>query len=145
MKTLVSAVLGILMVVSFPGSAFAAKAKDGEKVDFGKREYQANCANCHGVGGKGDGPIADLLTKKSTDLTVLSKNNGGIFPIARLYEVIDGTKEVKIHGPRDMPVWGQEYSTKAAEYYRDVDYDPEVYVRARILALIDYIHRLQSK
>ena len=81
MKTLVSAVLGILMVVSFPGSAFAAKATNGEKADVGKREYQANCANCHGVGGKGDGPIADLLTKKATDLTTLAKKNGGVFPI----------------------------------------------------------------
>lgn len=143
MKTLVSAVLGIFMLVSFSGLAFAAKA--GEKTDIGKSEYQANCANCHGVGGKGDGPIADLLTKKATDLTMLTKSNGGVFPIARIYEVIDGTKAVKIHGSRDMPVWGQEYSVRAAEYYRDVDYDPEVYVRARILTLIDYIHRLQSK
>jgi len=143
MKILASAVLGVFMIVLFSGSAFAAKG--GEKSDVGKQEYQANCASCHGVSGKGDGPIADLLTKKAGDLTLLSRNNGGVFPISRIYEVIDGTKEVKIHGTRDMPVWGQEYSVRAAEHYRDVDYDPEVYVRARILTLIDYIHRLQSK
>jgi len=27
----------------------------------------------------------------------------------------------------------------------DTPYDPEVYVRTRILALIDYIYRLQAK
>jgi hypothetical protein len=34
---------------------------------------------------------------------------------------------------------------KAGEYYMDVPYDSEAYVRARILALIDYISRLQVK
>jgi hypothetical protein len=24
------------------------------------------------------------------------------------------------HGTRDMPIWGQEYGVKAAEYYMDV-------------------------
>ena len=143
MKTMVSATLGILMLALFSG--FALAAKSGEKTDIGKSEYQAYCANCHGLSGKGDGPIADLLTKKAADLTVLSRTNGGVFPIARIYEVIDGTKDVKIHGSRDMPIWGQVYSIKAAEYYRDVDYDPEVYVRSRILTLIDYIHRMQAK
>lgn len=143
MKTLLSAVLGVLMLASFSSITFAAKS--GGKADIGKNEYQANCANCHGLGGKGDGPIAHLLTKKAADLTLLSRNNGGVFPIARIYEVIDGTKEVQIHGSRDMPIWGQEYRMRAAEYYRDTDYDPEVYVRSRILTLIDYIHRLQAK
>lgn len=41
--------------------------------------------------------------------------------------------------------WGRDYRIKAAEYYFDVPYDPEVYVRGRILALIDYINRIQAK
>ena len=44
-----------------------------------------------------------------------------------------------------MPVWGYEYRVQAAEHYIDAPYDPEVYVRARILSLIDYIYRLQQK
>jgi hypothetical protein len=65
--------------------------------------------------------------------------------MAQVYEVIDGRKEVQAHGPRDMPIWGADYSVKAAEHYVDVPYDPESYVRARILALIEYINRLQAK
>ena len=116
----------------------------GERVDFGKREFDANCATCHGPSGKGNGPITDLLTKRPPDLTQLSKNNGGVFPMARLYDVIDGSG-VQAHGTRDMPIWGQDYRVRAAEYYVDVPYDPEAYVRVRILALLEYINRLQAK
>jgi hypothetical protein len=44
-----------------------------------------------------------------------------------------------------MPIWGRDYQVKAAEYYMDVPYDAEAYVRTRILALVDYLNRLQAK
>jgi hypothetical protein len=44
-----------------------------------------------------------------------------------------------------MPVWGRDYNLKAAEYYMDVPYDPDAYVRGKILSLIDYIYRMQVK
>ncbi len=44
-----------------------------------------------------------------------------------------------------MPVWGTAYRIQAAEHYMDAPYDPESYVRARVLALIEYINRMQSK
>lgn len=125
--------------------AVSGAASAGEKKDIGKMEYQSNCASCHGVQGKGDGVNKPWLTKSPSDLTVLSKQNGGVFPFARVYEVIDGRQDVKGHGSRDMPVWGYDYSVKAAEYYMDVPYDAEGFVRARILALIDYVNRLQGK
>lgn len=115
-----------------------------QKTDMGKSEFEANCAACHGANGKGNGPITDLLKKGPPDLTQLAKKNGGALPVARLYEVIDGAA-VAGHGTREMPVWGREYRVKAGEYYMEVPYDPEVYVRGRILALIDYINRLQEK
>ena len=130
----------VAAMIAAPGSTAAA-----EKIDFGKREYQANCAGCHGASGKGDGPYNAFLNKSSSNLTVLAKNNGGVFPMARVYEVIDGRQEVPAHGKRDMLIWGADYAVKAAEYYVDVPYDPESYVRARILALIEYINRLQAK
>lgn len=143
MKMPVSAVLAVAASLALPSVVLAAKK--AEKVDIGKREWVANCAACHGTDGKGSGTITDLLTKSPGDLTTLAKRNNGVFPVARVYEVIDGTKEVKGHGTRDMPIWGQEYSQRAAEYYQDVDYDPEAYVRTRILSLIDYLYRLQVK
>lgn len=116
----------------------------GEKIDAGKREFEAKCASCHGVSGKGNGPITDLLKKSPPDLTLLAKNNNGVLPVARLYDVIEGG-DVQAHGGRDMPVWGRDYRIQAGEYYGEVPYDPEAYVRGRILMLIDYLNRIQAK
>jgi len=126
--------------------AIAATGALGQgKVDLGKREYDANCASCHGPKGMGDGPTRPYLNKSPTNLTTLARDNKGVLPVNRLYESIDGTLTVPGHGTRDMPTWGNQYRTKAAEYYMDVPYDAEAFVRARILALIEYISRLQVK
>lgn len=131
-----------LVCAAFTVSALA-QAKS-ERVDLGKREFEAKCASCHGVSGKGNGPLAELLTKRAADLTALAKRNGGVLPIARMYEVIDGGA-VAAHGTRDMPVWGLEYRLQAAEHYGELPYDPDAYVRMRILSLIDYINRIQAR
>jgi len=120
-------------------TAFAA-----DKVDLGKREYDSNCIACHGKDLKG-GAYVDFLKVTPPDLTQLSKKNGGVFPLERVYAVIDGRQEVKAHGPRDMPIWGRDYQIKAGEHYVDMNYDPEAFIRGRIFALIDYLNRMQAK
>ncbi len=134
--------IAIAAMLALSGTSSGTLAAD--KVGMGKLEYQSNCASCHGNDGKG-GAYVDFLKVTPPDLTQLSKKNGGVFPLERVYGVIDGRQEVKVHGPRDMPIWGRDYQIKAGEYYVDVGYDPEAYVRGRILALIDYLNRLQAK
>jgi len=134
-----SCLIALLTALALPATALAQA-----KADFGRGEFEANCAACHGATAKGSGPIADLLKRSPTDLTTLQKRNGGIFPMARVYETIEGAT-VAEHGSRDMPVWGREYSIKAAEYYVDVPYNQEAFVRARILALAEYLSRVQVK
>ncbi|MDO9507089.1 MAG: cytochrome c [Hydrogenophaga sp.] len=112
--------------------------------DPGKREFDANCASCHGTSGKGDGPLVPFLTRSPPDLTQLAKRNGGVLPMSRLYDVIDGA-EVPAHGSRDMPVWGRDYRVKDAEYFMEAPYNAEAHVRARILGLLEYINRIQAK
>ena len=142
---------GIAVACSVPLFAVAAFAQTTPaqqprpKVDFGKVEFEARCATCHGVNGKGSGPTAAFLTRHAADLTVLAKNNNGVLPIAAMYDVIIGEKSVPAHGSRDMPSWGTAYRIQAGEYYMDVPYDPEAYVRVRVLSLIEYINRLQEK
>jgi hypothetical protein len=97
------------------------------------------------VSGKGDGPYQPYLTRTAPSLVGLAKANGGVFPYQRVYEVIDGRKEVGAHGPRDMPIWGADYLQKAPkDWISAMPFDQEMYVRARIMALIDYIGRLQQ-
>jgi len=113
--------------------------------DRGKYEYETHCAVCHGASGKGDGVYADLLKAGTivANLTELSKKNGGVFPSERVYEAIETGKGVTAHGPKEMPVWGPRYRIEAGQGFYD-DYT-EAYVRTRILALTDYIYRLQAK
>jgi cytochrome c1 len=115
-----------------------------QRSDFGKREFETNCVSCHGIGGKGNGPIVDLLKRSPPDLTQLAKKNQGVFPMDRMYEVIDGAN-VPSHGSRDMPIWGRDYRVKDAEYYMETPYNAEALVRGRILALLEYINRLQVR
>ncbi|MCU0803985.1 MAG: hypothetical protein MUF79_02700 [Burkholderiales bacterium] len=131
-------------VASLVGSGAALAQAKGD-VDFGKREYMSNCAVCHGASGKGDGFYEGLLKQKPTDLTILAKTNGGVFPAQRIYEVIDGRRMVPAHGTRDMPIWGADYYAQGAPFDTAGMYDPESYVRVRILALSDYLARMQVK
>lgn len=122
----------------------AAAAQD---VDAGKLLYRSSCASCHGIDGKGEGPLRDQLKVAPTDLTILSKKNGGVFPVGAIYEIIDGRKAIAAHGTREMPVWGT-YTSRLqppSDILIDPSYDPEGVVRARILAIIDYLNRIQVK
>jgi mono/diheme cytochrome c family protein len=114
---------------------------------LGKNEYEARCAMCHGAGGKGDGWLANNLLKRPPSLTLLKKNNGGVFPMATVTEVIDGRKAVSLHGPREMPVWGTVFRVeeKAATAARPATLTPEEQlVRAKIRALTNYVLQLQE-
>ena len=111
---------------------------------LGRADFLTYCAACHGVGGKGDGTVAEFLTITATDLTQLRKKNAGLFPRERAINVIDGRTEVKVHGPRDMPVWGDWFKFEATSSISGKGAQEEV-VRARINALVDYIETIQEK
>lgn len=116
-------------------------------VSLGQMEYESSCAVCHGVDGAGGGPYAELLTPAVPDLRTLQKDNKGVFPFERVYEVIDGRADVRAHGPRDMPIWGDRYNKDAVELKAMGEYAGyrEGYVTARILALISHISTLQKQ
>ena len=101
---------------------------------IGSDEFRNSCASCHGVGGRGDGDLAQFLTVKPTDLTTLAKNNDGVYPFLRVFQIIDGRTQVAGHGERAMPVWGDRYKLENAE----------AYTRARILELVYYVQNIQQ-
>jgi mono/diheme cytochrome c family protein len=126
-------------------AAFALPVSGADKLDIGKVEYDQSCATCHGLDGKGKGSFSEALQLSVPDITTLAKRNGDVFPVKRIYDVIDGRELVKAHGTREMPIWGKHYAVSAAPRYDDYSYNPEAAARGRILALIDYLHRLQRK
>lgn len=91
--------------------------------------YQQLCASCHGVEGRGDGPVAPLIKIGVPDLTRLTARYGGEFPTEDVRFVIDGRYERRAHGPRDMPVWGWQLY--------DASNPNDENARARTNALID--------
>jgi mono/diheme cytochrome c family protein len=113
------------------------------KMDLGKREFESKCAVCHGTSGKGDGPYAAQLKATLPDLTTMARRNGGVFPVSRTYEAIEGAG--KGHGTRQMPVWGLDYTIQATEALPDLPYNQAQYVRTRIMALLEYLNQLQVK
>lgn len=134
-------------------AGFAGTAQ-AENVDIGKAEFQASCASCHGTDGKGKGPVSGQLKVEPSDLTVLARNNNGVFPTNAVYETIYGSKTIPAHGTREMPIWGERFNPIVnLPHYVDPSYwkmagpeqSPEIVVRARILAVIDYLNRIQQK
>lgn len=115
----------------------------GLMTELGAADFQTYCAACHGVAAKGDGTVAEFLTIPAPDLTQLTKRNAGIFPRERIAEVIDGRAEVKVHGARDMPVWGDWFDTEAANEGMGKD-EREAVVSARINALLAWLETIQE-
>ena len=146
-STLVRAFAIGVFAVGGPTMVYAQQSGGpaAQSVDVGKYEYDGHCAICHGSSGTGQDrePYWSLLSKTIPDLTTLSKRNGGVFPFALVYEVIDGRQAEKAHGPRDMPIWGREFS--AETFTLNPYYNPQGFARAKILALTEYVYRLQAK
>jgi mono/diheme cytochrome c family protein len=138
----ISALIAILAIIGVV-DAYAQTSSS----EFGEKEYLRSCASCHGRTGKGDGPVVESLKRRPTDLTKLSEGNKGVFPFARTYEVIDGRFNVMVHGPREMPIWGDVYTREmTSRAPRDTPKEfVDALARARILALVEYIFTLQSK
>lgn len=139
----VAAALAAVIIV---GSVATAAAAADKLMDVGKFEYEGACAVCHGITGKGNGPFMGQLATRVPDLTVLAANNGGVFPFDRVYQVIDGRQELKAHGTREMPIWGRSFRMQSSAFFENYPpHDIESSARSRILALTEYVYRLQGK
>src|SRR5271166_4329513 len=79
-----------------------------DEISEGRTVYLRNCAACHGVKADGNGPAAPALTTKATDLRFLSARYGNPLPQDQIARFIDGRADIIAHGPRDMPVWGDQ-------------------------------------
>ena len=109
---------------------------------MGRAHYEAKCAVCHGADGKGNGPVANMLTQKPSDLTTMSKNNGGTFPFWAAYEIVDGRKGVGAHGTREMPVWGKQFYQASRGGSQGIS--AETIVRGQIMELLIYLRSIQQ-
>jgi mono/diheme cytochrome c family protein len=105
--------------------------------DPGAQLFRTYCATCHGITGRGDGPVAEQLRKTPPDLTKYTARNGGVFPSERLRQIVDG-RDVASHGDREMPVWGDAFRSARGGL------SPEA-VKTRIEAIIRYVGAIQER
>ncbi len=99
--------------------------------------FSSYCASCHGKDAKGNGPAAAALKVPPTDLTLLTKNNGGKFPGMKVAAIIRGDAALPAHGSKEMPVWGK--------LFRSLSQGHEAEVQQRVTNLTNYIETLQAK
>jgi mono/diheme cytochrome c family protein len=111
----------------------------------GKLEYQEACARCHGEAGKGRGPTPATSTKKPTDLTILAKNNGGVFPEEKILRIIHNTEAITAHGPREAPVWGKRFSLRLNVTTGSSLPGSSVQVDYRVRQLMQYLKSIQER
>lgn len=131
----VAAVSGAVILAC---AANASAAGMGEDALRGARhDYEKYCASCHGAEGRGDGPVAQAMKAMPADITLLAMNNDGEFPADKVRAIIDGRADVKAHGPRAMPVWGEEF-------YVSVEGVGQRQARDRVDALTEYLRRMQN-
>ena len=128
----------LILLLAVAGACTAGEpGPDPAKIREGSLLYRHFCASCHGAGGHGDGPVAELLTVKPTDLTQLARDNGGEFPFEKIVKIIDGRQKVGPHGT-EMPVWGDAFQKV------DPGGDEEA-VRQKIEALVHFLGSIQAE
>lgn len=88
-----------VLVSALAGSALA------QDTDEGRILFVDHCATCHGLNADGSGPMAGVLLVKPADLTALSSENEGAFPLTKVIMRVDGRDPLVAHGS-PMPVYG---------------------------------------
>ena len=128
------------------------RAQDLEK---GRTEFLSNCAGCHGADAKGTGLMTSKLKRKPADLTVLARNNNGVFQADAIAAIVDGRGAIR-HNKLGMPIWGcrqgpppgrqrKAYQPTPIESLLDMPCDPEEAIRKRISEIVEYLGRIQEK
>jgi mono/diheme cytochrome c family protein len=136
-------------LVGFSGGKAYAQAEMGPSglITSGKLDFRRYCAQCHGMDATGDGPVAPALKKKPANLTLLSKNNGGVFPEQEVRDFINGAKTSASHGTREMPIWGDAFRLRTASMGAGAGMGSagltEAEVNAKINRLVEYVKSIQ--
>lgn len=132
-------------LISLPAIAQESSENKGFSAAMGRVTFNRYCASCHGEKADGTGPVAKMLKVPPPDLRVLTINNDGEFPSERVTEMIDGREEIKVHGSRDMPVWGEVFQTALVANPADPEESGEERAGRKVRELVLYLETIQQR
>jgi len=100
--------------------------------------FRNYCAACHGLDGRGNGPVSKALKEEVSDLTRLSRRNGGAFPAVHVRNTIMfGADELlSAHGSKEMPIWGP--------IFHEIEFDQDL-GNVRLENVTRYLESIQRK
>lgn len=132
------ALLGASLLPLLFVSACRESAHPEADIAGGRASFQAYCASCHGREAKGNGPVAEKLQTRPSDLTLLSKKFDGSFPTEYVRRMIDGREQLAAHGSRTMPVWGKIWRSES-------DPGSEAETQRILNELLQYLRSIQQE
>ena len=104
----------------------------------GRATYLQFCSSCHGVEGRGDGPVVKYLLKRPDDLKLIRKQRKGVFP-KEVYRAILMAPS-RDHAPAEMStqmmIWGPVFQM--------IEGNPHD-AQARVDQLLDFLESIQQK
>jgi mono/diheme cytochrome c family protein len=130
-------IVSLFLIVS--AGAWAEDLPSGPAA--GQILFHTYCASCHGIRADGNGPVAAELRTPPADLTRLADRHGLPLPKDAIAAMIDGRRDVVAHGPREMPVWGDEFFP--GETADNPDRDGAR--RRTIRAIVEYLESIQQQ
>jgi mono/diheme cytochrome c family protein len=95
-----------------PKKNLKKKPVTSSESESGSQLYKNYCAACHGIEGKGDGPVARFLKGPPADLSTLAKRNNGTYPADRVAATLRSGTNSGVHGTSDMPIWGPVFQSQ---------------------------------
>jgi mono/diheme cytochrome c family protein len=128
-----------LALALLAGNGRPEQVMPGGPVNVGQQYFVQYCSACHGMDGRGNGPVAPALRTSPADLTRIAQRRGGQFPDAEIAAQIDGRAMAAAHGSREMPVWGVRFAEKFGG-----EAIGEEAVRGHLLVLLSYLKSMQQ-
>jgi len=100
--------------------------------------FKSYCAACHGLDGRGNGPVSQALKQDVPDLTSLAQRNHGAFPALHVRTtILFGADDLlPAHGSKQMPIWGP--------IFHEIEFDQDL-GHVRLENITKYLESIQRK
>ncbi|WP_323770338.1 c-type cytochrome [Antarctobacter sp.] len=121
-------------------TTLAVGMAQAQNAEVGASYFGQYCATCHGMDAKGDGPMTQMMTVMVPDLTLLSADADGKFPMLDVIHIIDGRTGLRAHGG-PMPVYGAVFRSESGGDTSDADV---LFGLGKVLSIAYYLESVQQ-